>query len=360
MLQLYAEVLYPRLRASFDVRGAAELRFETVLVAISDLSTGRVGFGECAIDAHYTRSAREVWAELQQDGEPLACDADVQTLLDRCRWLTPVARSGVVGALLDLAGQAAQQPVWQRWSTTPNCPPSSVTVTARTPTGLAGELVGLQPLRPGSITVRLSPFISHQDNRQRLAMVREQFPDCQLGADLDASWRYEQVLEAVEYLDRVGVNRLIEPLSLDAPLTDYAALARNTPFTLVADERLLQHSFDELAQCFHEVTLKRLYHGGILGVAAKLAQARARGLRICLACNLETGVGTTAIVQLGPLADHLDLDPALRLLDAPVTGIGWSGCQPILGAEPGFGIRAVATRLLSDHLGQLLANRSTV
>lgn len=359
MLQLYAEVLYPRLRASFDVR-AVGLRFETVLVAISDLSTGRVGFGECAIDANYTRTAREVWAELQLDGERLACDADVQSLLDRCRWLTPVARSGVVGALLDLAGQAAQQPVWQRWSTTADCPPSSVTVTARTSTGLAGELAGLRPLRPGSVTVRLSPFISHQDNRRRLEMVREQFPDCQLSADLDACWQYDQLLEAVVYLDRAGVSRLIEPLSLDAPLTEYAALARNTPFTLVADQRLLQHSLDELAQCFHEVTLKRAYHGGILGAAGKLAQARARGLRIRLACNLETGIGTTAIVQLGPLADHLDLDPALRLLDDPMTGIGWDGCRPILRAEPGFGVRVTAAGLLSSRLAQLLANRSTV
>jgi L-Ala-D/L-Glu epimerase len=359
MLQLYAELLTANLRSHFHPAEFEAIRFDTVVVAITDLETGRVGFGESAVNRTFTMSARDVLTELRLNGAPLADDADVQSMLDRSRILTPAARSGVVGALLDLAGQAAHQPIWQRWSATPDCPATAVTVAAIAPADLEAELAALATLRPTELKVRLSPA-NHATNRQRLRLISSRFPGCRLTADLDAGWDYQQFLEAVDYLERFGVSRVEEPLSLDAPLTEYQSLARNTPFSLVADERLMQHSLDELARCFAEVNLKSSYYGGILALGSKLAMARARGLRISLSCNRETSVGVTAIAHLGPLADHLDIEAGLRLLDDPFSGVGWSGTRPVLGAEPGFGVRMAVPAKLSDHLGQLLESRSSV
>lgn len=360
MLQLYAEVLTLNRRSRFQPRQLEAVRFDTVVVAITDLETGQVGFGESAVNPPHTLTAREVLVELQLDGEPLAQDADVQLMLDRARWLTPAARSGVVAALVDLTGQASQQPVWQRWSATPDCPPSSVTVSSTALAELDEELACLASLRPAELKVELAPNVGHAEHRRRLQLISKRFPDCRLTVKLNAAWSYEQFLAAVGYLDECGVSRVEEPLSLDAPLTDYSALARNTPFCLVADDRLLQHSLDELAQCFHEVNLKSACHGGILGIGSKMARARARGLRICLGADHESTVGSTAIAHLGPMADHLDLGSALMLLDDPFSGIGWDGTRPVLGTEAGFGVGVAVPTKLSDHLGQMLENRSRV
>jgi L-alanine-DL-glutamate epimerase-like enolase superfamily enzyme len=360
MLQLHAELLTLNVRSRFRLTALETIQFDTVVVAITDSETGRVGIGESAVNPRLTLKAREVLAELQLDGEPLASDADVPLMLDRCRWLTPATRSGVVGALLDLTGQLNQQPVWQRWSATPQCPASSVPVVSSALDELEEELSCLAELRPVVLKVVLHPAGSHALHRRRLRMISSQFPGCPLTADLATGWDYEQFLAAVDYLATYGVTRVEEPLSMDAPLTEYAALARNTPFSLVADERLLQHSLDEIAQCFHEVNLKRAYHGGIPGVGSKMARARARGLRISLGCNFETSIGITAIASLGPMADHLDLGLALMQLDDPFSGVRWDGTRPVLGTEPGFGVRTVVPAKLSDRLGQLLENRSTV
>lgn len=358
MLQLYAEVLTLNQRARS--RPSETVRFDTVVVAITDLETGQVGFGESAVNPPYTLTAAEVLVELQFDAAPLARDADVQVMLDRTRWLTPAARSGVVAALVDLAGQARRQPVWQRWSASPDCPPSSITVTSATPAELDEELARLEPFRPAELKVRLAPTGDQAEHRRRLQLISSRFPGCRLTADLNACWSYDQFLAATGYLADCGVSRVEEPLSLDAPLAEYSALARNTPFSLVADERLLQHSLDEIAQCFHEVNLKSTYYGGILGIGSKMARARSRGLRICLGADRESSVGTTAIAHLGPMADHLDIGSALMLADDPFSGIGWDGTRPVLGTEPGFGVRVVVPTKLSDHLGQMLEHRSRV
>jgi L-Ala-D/L-Glu epimerase len=360
MLQLHAELLTLNLRSRFRWTEFETIQFDTVVVAITDSVTGRVGIGESAVNPALTPKAREVLAELQLDGEPLASDADVPLMLDRCRWLTPATRSGVVGALLDLTGQLNQQPVWQRWSATPECPPTSVRVVSSALDELEEELSCLASLRPTELKVALAPSSGHDLHRRRLRMISSRFPGCSLTADLNPGWDYQQFLAAVDYLASYGVTRVEEPLSLDAPLTEYVALARNTPFSLVADERLLQHSLDEIAQCFHEVNLKRAYLGGIPGVGSKMARARARGLRISLGCNFETSIGITAITSLGPMVDHLDLGPALMQLDDPFSGVRWDGTRPVLGTEPGFGVRVVVPAKLSDRLGQLLENRSTV
>jgi L-alanine-DL-glutamate epimerase-like enolase superfamily enzyme len=222
---------------------------------------------------------------------------------------------------------------------------------------LEEELAALAALRPTELKVRLPRAAGHAEHRQRLRLISNRFPDCRLTADLDGGWDYQQFLDAVDYLAGLGVSRVEEPLSLDAPLTEYHALARNTPFSLVADERLMQHSLDELARCFAEVNLRSACSGGILAVGSKLARARARGLRISLGCEQETSVGVTAIAHLGPLADHLDLEAGLRLLDDPFSGVGWSGTTPVLGTDPGFGVRAAVPATVSDHLGQLLESR---
>lgn len=358
MLQLYAEVLTLNRRSRS--RPGESARFDTVVVAITDLETGHVGFGESAVNPPYTLTAAEVLVELQLDAALLARDADVQLMLDRTRWLTPAARSGVVAALVDLTGQARRQPVWQRWSATSDCPPSSVTVGPNSLTELEEELAHLEPFRPAELKVRLDPTGSHTEHRHRLRLISSRFPDCRLTADLNACWSYDQFLAAAGYLAEYGVRRVEEPLSLDAPLTEYSALARNTPFSLVADERLMQHSLDEIAQCFHEVNLKSAYYGGILGIGSKMARARSRGLRICLGADRESSVGSTAIAHLGPMADHLDLGSALMLADDPFTGVGWDGTRPVLGTEPGFGVRVVVPTRLSDQLGHLLENRIRV
>jgi L-alanine-DL-glutamate epimerase-like enolase superfamily enzyme len=360
MLQLHAELLTLNVRSRFQRKTLETSQFDTVVVAITDSITGRVGLGESAVNPRLTLKAQEVLAELQLDGEPLACDADVPLMLDRSRWLTPATRSGVVNALLDLAGQLDQQPVWRRWSATSDCPPSSVPVVSSALDELEQELTCLAPLRPTELKVLLDRSGSHPLHRRRLRMISDWFPGARLTAQMTGDWEYEQFLAAVGYLDRYGVIRVEEPLSLDAPLTEYAALARNTPFSLVAHERLLQHSIDEIAQCFHEVHLKRAYHGGILGVGSKMARARARGLRVSLGCNLESSVGITAIASLGPMADHLDLGSALMLLDDPFSGVGWDGTRPVLSNQPGFGVKMVVPAKLSDRLGQLLEHRSTV
>ncbi|MFG3014021.1 hypothetical protein ACGFZB_27075 [Streptomyces cinerochromogenes] len=67
--------------------------------------------------------------------------------------------------------------------------------------------------------------------------------------------------------------------------------------------------------------------------------ARRAGLGVMLGCKTESALGVTAMAQLAPLADWLDLDGHLGLKDDPFTGAVNDRGRIVLPGDPGLGAR---------------------
>ncbi|MGW2787860.1 dipeptide epimerase, partial [Streptomyces populi] len=68
-----------------------------------------------------------------------------------------------------------------------------------------------------------------------------------------------------------------------------------------------------------------------------ITPARQSGLRVLLDCGTWSALGVTAMAQLAPSADLLDLDGHLDLLDDPFSGAVIDRGRIVLPDDPGLG-----------------------
>ena len=60
--------------------------------------------------------------------------------------------------------------------------------------------------------------------------------------------------------------------------------------------------------------------GGLTEAMRMIHTAKACNLQVMFGCYSDSAIANTAAAQLSPLADYLDLDSHLNLLDDPFTG----------------------------------------
>lgn len=83
---------------------------------------------------------------------------------------------------------------------------------------------------------------------------------------------------------------------------------------LIADESCLVT--EDVAKCvghFHGINIKLTKCGGISPALGMIKEAKVLGLKVMIGCMTESSVGISAIGQLLPQLDYVDMDGALLL-----------------------------------------------
>ena len=84
------------------------------------------------------------------------------------------------------------------------------------------------------------------------------------------------------------------------------------------------HIEADVAHCygfFHGVNVKLMKCGGLTPARRMVEHARRLGLKVMVGCMTESSVGISAIAQLLPLLDYVDMDGALLLSNDPAYGV---------------------------------------
>ncbi|HHS95160.1 MAG TPA: dipeptide epimerase, partial [Phaeodactylibacter sp.] len=71
----------------------------------------------------------------------------------------------------------------------------------------------------------------------------------------------------------------------------------------------------------HGINIKLMKCGGLTPALRMIKKARELNLQVMVGCMTESSVGISAIAQLLPLLDYVDMDGALLLQNDPATGI---------------------------------------
>jgi L-alanine-DL-glutamate epimerase-like enolase superfamily enzyme len=66
--------------------------------------------------------------------------------------------------------------------------------------------------------------------------------------------------------------------------------------------------------------------------------ARACGLKVMFGCYSDSSLLNTALAHLSPLADHVDLDSHLNLVDDPFMGADLQNGRVLPNRQPGLGV----------------------
>ncbi|MEL7533953.1 MAG: dipeptide epimerase [Bacteroidota bacterium] len=161
--------------------------------------------------------------------------------------------------------------------------------------------------------------------------------DASLRIDANGGWTLEQALAMAPALKELGVEFLEQPLEKDN-WAGMEVLYKESPLALVADESCqTEADIERCASCFHGINIKLAKCGGITPALRMIKKARALGLKVMIGCMIESRIGISAIAQLLPLLDAVDMDGAINLKYQYAEGVEVKREGIFLAARHGIG-----------------------
>jgi L-alanine-DL-glutamate epimerase-like enolase superfamily enzyme len=162
--------------------------------------------------------------------------------------------------------------------------------------------------------------------------------DAVFRVDANAAWTLEQAMEKIPLLKELGVELVEQPLAKD-DWEGMKKLYEHSALPLFADEACVAEA--DVLKCphhFHGINIKLTKCSGITPAKRMIDKARELGLQVMIGCMNESSIGTAAIAQLAPLADHVDMDGPLLLTEDLASGVSFEDGKIIYKEGRGLGI----------------------
>ena len=309
------------LRHVFTIsRGSVSVQ-ETLIVQLED--NGVYGYGEATSNTFYgatipnmmslIESVRAVVESGSIDG-PLQLIDQVSRKLPKEKY-AKFALNAIDQAIHDLWGKKTGGPVYRLWGlTTDKIPMSDYTLGIDT----IDKMIAKMNEMPGWPIYKIKLGTSDD-----LGIVRElrKHTDAIFRVDANCGWTAEQTIEFAPAMKELGVEFIEQPL----PPEDEDGAVRayqNSVLPLVADENcVMEEDVDKCAGKFHGINIKLVKCGGLATGRRMAKRARELGLKVMAGCMTESTVGISALAQMLPLLDYVDMDGAVLIAKDIATGI---------------------------------------
>ncbi|MBI1176959.1 dipeptide epimerase [bacterium] len=174
-----------------------------------------------------------------------------------------------------------------------------------------------------------------------LAIVRElrRHTDATFRIDANTAWTAEQTIAIAPELKDLGVEFIEQPLKRD----DWDGMKRvyaESALPVIADEScLIEEDVERCQGFFHGINIKLTKAGGLTPARRMIVRARQLALKVMVGCMNESSVGISAIGQLLPLLDYVDMDGAVLIAKDIASGVHLEKGRPIFPDENGLGVR---------------------
>lgn len=258
------------------------------------------------------------------------------------------ARAALDIALHDWAGKHTNLPLWQLWGLDRDrIVPTSVTIGINPPEiaqqrvwdwlgrgTVALPFQGIQALK-----VKLGSPEGIAADQAMLQAVQAAAPQIsQISVDANGGWDLATALTMADWLAAQGVTYIEQPLAKGQE-GDLLELYHASPLPIFVDESCFT-SYDilPLADRVHGINIKLMKAGGLTEATRMIHTARACGLKVMFGCYSDSSLLNTALAHLSPLADYLDLDSHLNLVDDPFIGASFQHGRLIPNNFPGLGM----------------------
>ncbi|MBR8837907.1 MAG: dipeptide epimerase [Stigonema ocellatum SAG 48.90 = DSM 106950] len=255
------------------------------------------------------------------------------------------AKAALDMAMHDWLGKCVGLPLWQMWGLDRNLiVPTSVTIGINTPAGARARARDwLQFTDVRVFKVKLGSPDGIAADQKMIMAVREEAPMPELYVDANGGWTLSDAELMCNFLADVGVKYVEQPLPRGQE-EDLAQLKQRSPLPIFVDESCFT-SFDipRLANCIDGINIKLMKSGGLTEAMRMVHTAQAHGLKVMLGCYSNSTLANTAAVQLAPLADYIDLDSHLNLIDDPFTGAFLEDGRVLPNNLPGLGVEHSAS-----------------
>lgn len=245
----------------------------------------------------------------------------IEELLQKAGVSSPL-KAAIDMALHDWLGKKAQLPLWRLWGLDKSrIPPTSVTIGINTAEGARKRLEAWQKLvQPKIFKLKLgSPDGIGADQAMVLA-VKASKGEATLTVDANGGWNLDQAIFMCDWLAKQGVIYVEQPLpvALDHQLCE---LKKRSPLPLIVDESCFNsQDILRLANHIDGINIKIMKAGGLTEVIKMINIAKSCDLKIMYGCYSDSSLANTVMAHLAPLADYIDLDSHLNLMNDPFMG----------------------------------------
>lgn len=293
------------------------------------------GFGEATANPYYgitiqsmTEALESVRARVEATDltDPEQFWQQMQPLLAQ----NPFALCALDMAANDLHGKRLGKPLYQAWGLQADHLP------------LTNYTIGIDSVGKMVDKLRECPWPLYKiklGTPDDVAIVRElrRHTDAVFRVDANCAWAVAETLENARQMQPLGVEFIEQPLKAD-DLDGMQEVYARSVLPLVADESCITEA--DVAKCiglFHGINIKLVKCGGLTPARRMIAEARRLGLKVMVGCMTESTVGISAIAQLLPLLDYVDMDGALLLREDIATGVTVRDGKVYYSAENGTG-----------------------
>lgn len=268
---------------------------------------------------------------------------DIQQIEDVLREaeICSAAWAAIDVALHDWLGKKAGLPLWKMWGLDRDrIVPTSVTIGINTPEGAKQRVRDWVNLINANVfKVKLGSSEGIEADKAMIAAVREEAPSAKISVDANGGWTLDDAVTMCFWLAKHDVQYLEQPLPVGQE-EDLLEIKDKSPIPIFVDESCFtSRDIPSLAKSVDGINIKLMKSGGLSEAMRMIHTARACGLQIMFGCYSDSSIANTALSQLSPLADYLDLDSHLNLINDPFTGASMKNGCLLPNDLPGLGIK---------------------
>lgn len=339
-MQLRLREIHLPMRHPFTISFGTTTVQHNLLVELEE--DGIIGYGEAAPGLAYTEFTVASMIAALEAARPMIESSTLDTPPELWEKMLPVlghnrfALCALDLAAHDLWGKREGSPVWKLWGLDISKVPFS------------DYTIGIDPI--DKMVAKMKEFDGWPIYKIKLgtaddlAIVRalRQHTDAIFRIDANTAWRPEQTIAFAPELKDLGVEFIEQPLLRDN-WEGMKQVRGECVLPVIADESCL--TLEDVERCaglFHGINIKLTKAGGLTAARRMIDAARHHGLLVMVGCMSESSVGISAIGQLLPLLDYVDMDGAVLIAEDIATGVRLEKGRPVFPDENGNGVRLLA------------------
>ncbi|MTJ55152.1 dipeptide epimerase [Anabaena sp. UHCC 0253] len=320
---------------------------QTTNIWLQIAQEGIVGWGEASPFGvgNHRQSTEQIQEGLQQITPILQKFSpwqrqEIEAVLERMQ-IPSAVKAAVDMALHDWLGKRVDLPLWKLWGLDKNAiAPTSVTIGINSPAGAKARTQDwLQFMDVQLLKVKLGSTEGIEADQKMLLAVWEAAAGKDVFVDANGGWSLADAINMCGWLADLGIKYVEQPLARGEE-ANLANLQKNSPLPIFVDESCFTSAdIPQLADHVDGINIKLMKSGGITQAMRMVHTAKAHNLQVMFGCYSDSSLANTAALQLAPLADYLDLDSHLNLIDDPFTGAVVENGRVLPNNLPGLGVK---------------------
>jgi L-alanine-DL-glutamate epimerase-like enolase superfamily enzyme len=304
------------LKHPFTISRESHSTQDTLIVHLSH--QGQTGYGEATSNPYYGHSLKSLISEISALQKEIESYSFTRPEAFH-QWLCSKGLSSFALCALDLAahdlyGKLQNTPLYKLWGTS----------TDRYP--LTNYTIGIDRIDRMVAKMKERPWPIYKiklGTDEDLDIVRElrKHSSSVFRIDANGAWTASQTIALAPALKELGVEFIEQPLKAD-DWSGMEEVAHHSELPVIADESCLVES--DVKRCalhFNGINIKLTKCGGLTPALRMIQTGRDLGLKIMVGCMTESTVGISAIGQLLPQLDYVDMDGPLLITNDIASGI---------------------------------------